>query len=317
MTTRTRFAGVLTAIAMTAALAACSSSSDMGTMAGTSDAAAGDVDAPSSEASSAPMGSDSTMSDRSALSSQVSPKATASDEATPAQQRAVISTGTVSLRSPDVAQARRDVQRVVDAQQGSVSEENTETDDDGTTSYARLVVRVPSAKFAAAMTELETTAELRASNRGSEDVTTQVIDTEVRVRAQQASLRRVELLLSRAQSIKDIIWIESQLTTRQAELDSLKSQQSWLKDQTSLSTITVDITTVSKKEAEKKDKDEAGFLVGLTGGMKALAGAGSALATIAGALLPFAVLLALLGFPLWLLRRRLSAGRTARTQSAP
>ena len=69
-----------------------------------------------------------------------------------------------------------------------------------------------------------------------------MIDTGVRVRAQEASLKRVELLLAEAKSLKDIIWIESQLTNRQAELDSLKSQQTWLKDQTSLSTITVDIT---------------------------------------------------------------------------
>ena len=34
---------------------------------------------------------------------------------------------------------------------------------------------------------------------------------------------RVELLLAEANSLKDIIWIESQLTGRHAELDSLTS----------------------------------------------------------------------------------------------
>ena len=120
---------------------------------------------------------------------------------------------------------------------------------------------------------LEKAAELRQSQKRSEDVTTQVIDTDVRVRAQEGSLRRVEQLLARAESLKDIIWIESQLTSRQAELDSLKSQQAWLTDQTRESTITIDIAAHPREEVEKKEEDEpAGFLVGLKGGMKALGG---------------------------------------------
>ncbi len=298
MTTRTRFAAILGAITMTAALAACSaqSGSDDAGNAETSDSMSAD----SSGAAAADGAADSR-----AASTTSAPEADRVD-----MDRAVISTGTISLHSPDVAQARRDVQRVVDTQRGSVTEENTETDDHGTTSYSRLVVRVPSTTFGAAMTALEEAAELRSSTRGAEDVTTQVIDTRVRVRAQEASLKRVELLLSRAQSLKDIIWIEPQLTTRQAELDSLKSQQSWLEDQTSLSTITIDITATPKKAVEKPDQDEAGFLVGLKGGTKALVSAGSAVATIVGAVLPFAVVLTLLGFPIWLLLRRRRSLRT-------
>ena len=124
------------------------------------------------------------------------------------------------------------MQRVVDATGGEVTEEQTDTDEKGNAVYARLVLRVPVGRFGDAMTALEGVADLRGSDRSSEDVSTQVIDTDVRVRAQEASLRRVEQLLARAQGLKDIIWIEAQLTSRQAELDSLKGQQAWLADQT-------------------------------------------------------------------------------------
>jgi len=219
--------------------------------------------------------------------------------------RAVISSGTVSLASEDVAGTRQQVQRIVDAQGGDVTEENTETDADGEASYSRFVIRVPSAKFSAAMSALEDVDGVVASNRGSEDVTTQVIDTDVRVRAQEASLKRVEMLLAEATSLKNLIWIESQLTTRQAELDSLKSQQSWLADQTSLSTITVDISAKPEKVVEKKKDDTpAGFLAGLRGGTKALVAALAAIATILGALLPFAIVAVVIGLPAWLVVRR-------------
>jgi hypothetical protein len=309
MTTRTRAAGILTALTMTVLLAACSTS---GGDAGSSDVASvgesadggsggGDAGVTSRDFAGAEDAASSGSSGSAPSSGSGSKVAT-----TPQMERAVISSGTVSLSSTDVAGTRQEVQRIVDAQGGDVTEENTETDEDGETSYSRFVIRVPSAKFSAAMSALEDVEGVVASNRGSEDVTTQVIDIDVRVRAQEASLKRVELLLSEATSLKNLIWIESQLTTRQAELDSLKSQQSWLTDQTSLSTITVDISAKPDKAVTKKEKDDepAGFLAGLSGGMKALTTTLAAVATILGALLPFAVLALVLGLPAWLVVRR-------------
>ena len=221
---------------------------------------------------------------------------------TPAlQTRAVISTGTVSLRSKDVGQARFDVQKVVDAHRGEISDEQTATDLEGQVDRSRLVIRVPSQFFDEVMNELGEVAELRSAKRTSEDVTTQVIDIGVRVRAQEKSLERIELLLARAQSLRDIIAIESQLTRRQAELDSLKAQQAYLADQTSLSTITVFLERTEK--AAPVEKDEAGFLAGLERGWDALGKAATVLATGLGAVLPFMVLLLLLGVPTWLLVR--------------
>ncbi|HET7241198.1 MAG TPA: DUF4349 domain-containing protein, partial [Gemmatimonadales bacterium] len=146
---------------------------------------------------------------------------------------------------------------------------------------------------------------LRSAKRTSDDVTTEVIDIGVRVRAQEKSLERIELLLARAQNLRAIIAIESQLTRRQAELDSLKAQQAYLADQTSLSTITVFLER-TEKAAKKVEKDEAtGFVAGFQSGWDALGGAATVLATGLGAVLPFAVLLLLLGVPAWLLARSL------------
>jgi hypothetical protein len=310
MTTRSRAAGILTAIAMTALMAACSANDSAGDAdAGTSEVASGGGGADSAGSAEAPNAAARDFGDTSTSSSGDSAGADGASKtgSGPAAQleRSIIASGAISLTSKDVGETRREVQRIVDAQGGDVTEENTESDEDGDTSYARLVIRVPSSKFGTSMEALEQAGVLRSSTRSSDDVTTEVIDTGVRVRAQEASLKRVELLLAEAKSLKDIIWIESQLTSRQAELDSLKSQQSWLKDQTSLSTITVDISTQPAKAKEKKDDETpAGFLTGLQGGMKAMGAAFVALATILGALLPFALVALVLGAPIWWVARR-------------
>lgn len=224
---------------------------------------------------------------------------------------AVVSTGQVALEASDVAKARRDVQLVIDTHLGTISDEETTTSDDGAVESTRVVIRVPSKHFAKAMTDLEQIAHLRSSTSSSEDVTTKVIDNEVRLRAQEKSLERIEALLARAVNLNEVIAIESQLSRRQADYDSLKSTQAWLRDQTTLSTITLDIHLAEK---ESRDDQTTGFLGGLDRGWDGLTAALLGLATLLGLTLPFAALLALLGVPLWLVLRGV---RRRRAQVAP
>ena len=231
---------------------------------------------------------------------------------------AVISTGSVELHGKDVTDARFDVLAVVDRYAGEVAQEETAANDDGELAHARLVLRVPSASFGKAMTDLEGVAELDSSSRGSEDVTTQVIDNHVRIRAQARCLRRVEKLLDRAEDLSEVVAIEATLTKRQANLDSLKSQQAYLADQTSLATITVDIET---RAATGTEDDDSGFLAGLASGRHGVTAFVGGVAMTFGLLLPFAVLFALVGTPVWLASRavlddagppRSPSGRTGR-----
>lgn len=221
-------------------------------------------------------------------------------------EKAIIAKGNVQLQSDDVEQGVFDVQALVDEYAGEITERETGTDDEGEVRNARLLLRIPSDDFPDAFAELEQVADLKTSSSTAEDVTTQVIDTAVRIRAQRRSLRRVEVLLDRAESIRDIVAIETQLTRRQADLDSLEKRQAFLADQTSMSTITVNIQRTPVHPSKKKDdEDDSGFLSGLESGWDALVTFGTGAATLAGALLPWAVVLLVLGGPVLLLLRRL------------
>jgi len=220
--------------------------------------------------------------------------------------RAVISTGQVTLHAKDTTRARAEIIRLVGSWGGSVADEQTVSDDKGRLADSTMTLRVPSNRFDDAMTAFGTLGEVEQRSQKSEDVTTKVLDNDARVRAGERSIRQIESLLSRAEDLGDIIAIENDLARRQADLDSLKSQQAWLEDQTSLSTITV---YLSRPSVHPQTDDAKGFLTGLENGWQALGGATVLALTAIGALLPFAVLLALLGVPVWLVvrRRRLPA----------
>lgn len=278
-------------IAAALALAACSSGSpgpsgtSEGSMSSAGDAAAVDgIDAP-----------------------QAVDAAHAAERPGRTQKPAVIAHGEVLLRSPDVAGTRADVRRVLTRYDGEVAAEETDTDDEGEAVTARLVLRVPSARFDDAMGELRRVAELGYANADTKDVTTKVIDTRVRLRAQRRSVARVEQLLDRAQDLRDIVLVEAELSRRQAALDSLEQRSAYLADQTSMATIRV-VVDHEDDAAPEEHEDHTGFLGGLAAGWHALTAVAVGLATALGAALPFLVVLAVLLAAAWpflrVLRRR-------------
>lgn len=237
------------------------------------------------------------------------------DAAAPEQaveKASIISTGSVSLRAKDVAETRSQVQHITDRHSGQVTQQETSDSDDDGPSHARLVLRIPSKSFDAAMTDLEETATLVDSNTTTTDVTTEVVDTEVRVKNARTSIERIRTLLSRADAIGDVIAIESELARREADLNSLLAQQAALEDQTSLSTITVSID----RAGPGGSSDDPGFLAGLSAGWDALGASARVLAVALGAILPWTPVILLLIAPVWLLRRRKSVVAPA-TSPAP
>jgi len=229
----------------------------------------------------------------------------------------VIRTGTVSLRAEDVADARFEVQKVVDRYAGQVTDSETRTDRDGDVRDARLVVRVPSAEFTEAMDALEKVADLEASSSTSEDVTSQVVDTEVRIRVQRQSIARIEQLLDRAGSIRAVVNVERELSRREADLNALLQQQAYLSDRTSMSTITVHVQQPREGEEPEDDEETSGFLAGLGSGWSALTSAAVVLATVAGALLPFAAVALAVGVPGWALLRSMRRRRVVAPPAEP
>jgi hypothetical protein len=109
-------------------------------------------------------------------------------------------------------------------------------------------------------------------------------------------------LLDQAGDLSDVVRIESELATREANLDSLLSRQEQLASLTTLATVTV--TFYKTDRAPEGGPDAVGFMSGLRGGWEAFVATIRVVGAVAGALLPFVAAAALVGIPGWLLWRR-------------
>lgn len=216
--------------------------------------------------------------------------------------RTLIRTAEVSLEVADPAAGGRQVRTALAAAGGFVTEESTSD------KRATLVVQVPAAALDRLIDDVATLGTVTARSGQTVDATEDVVDLNARVASQQASVARVRALLARAESIGDIVAIESELARREADLDSLTSRLAALQGQAAFSTLTVTLREAGDPAAD--DDRALGFLDGVGAGWDGLKAFGLAVAVVVGFLLPFVPVVALLAGIGWLVSRALRARRT-------
>ena len=228
-------------------------------------------------------------------------KATAAPKAT---ANHIIRTASLTVRVKDVPHALGEARTATETAGGYIGDESTARDATGH-ERTRVVLRVPVEKYDEVLTELEGTGKLLQRDAKARDVTDQVVDVESRITSQRASVARIRELMDRATRLSDVVTLEGELSTRQADLESLLAQQASLKDRTGLATITLTLSETPVRKAVKDDGDP-GFTDALAGGWDAFVTMLRWLAVVIGAVLPFAAVAALLVL-LWLkaVRRRL------------
>jgi len=177
--------------------------------------------------------------------------------------------------------------------------------------FGTLTLSVPSDQLDTALDQLSKIGTVLGRNTSSQDVTAQYVDAQSRLKTMRASVDRVRALMVRAKDIGQVVALESEMSRREADLESLESQLAALKTSVERSPLTVSLSTKSSVEPVTTN----GFLAGLRSGWDAFIASASGLFTGIGAVLPFAVFFALLGAPLvWWLRRYRANRPPAMTQ---
>ena len=216
--------------------------------------------------------------------------------------RDIVYRGQISVRVKDVTVAADRAESLARSVDGVVfAEETANVPGAPGDSTASLTVRVPPAEFRAVLKKIAGFGERLSQSQTAEDVTTQVVDTRSRVATQTRSVARVRALLGKANTIGEVVQIESELAKREADLESLQAQFARLQDVTELATI--EVTFVGPDAAVADKEPDLGFLTGLRGGWDAFVGVVLVGLTVIGAMLPFLIAAALLGVPAWLIVR--------------
>ena len=204
-------------------------------------------------------------------------------------ERSVIITGDVYLTVDDPIAVADSVESLVTDAGGRVDSRSESADIDGENPSAFLWVRIPVDQLEATLEAIEALGTVESQTISNQDVTLQVVDLDARIAVLEQSIERLRALLDDAETTADIVEIETALSERQAELDSLNSQRNYLSDQVQFASIGITLRT--PEVAPEREPD--GFVDGIVAGWQGM------LAFFAGSIVFFGVIvpwLGLLGF---------------------
>ena len=185
-------------------------------------------------------------------------------------------------------------------------------DDDPSTWYLTVRLRVPPANTDALLADLDQLGTVTSSDRTDEDLTAAVADTASRVESARISLARVQALMAQATTLDEVLRLEQELSVRQADLDAQLATAAALADRTTEADVTLTISGTSDPGVAADD-DGNSFLTGWNAGVDLLLAGLSMVAAATGFLLPFVPLLLVAAVLGWLAWHRV---RRSRSQAA-
>jgi virulence-associated protein VapD len=113
---------------------------------------------------------------------------------------------------------------------------------EGEPAGGQVTFRVPVDAFEPVLRQLKELGTYRGEKSSTEDVTNQYVDLDGQLAAWRAQERVYLRLLDRAKSVADVIAVQNQLQQVQSSIERLQGQLNHLEDQSSFSTIVLQLT---------------------------------------------------------------------------
>jgi hypothetical protein len=238
-------------------------------------------------------------------------EAAAPDEAAAPEEQSLVVTGRVAITADDpIAAAEQATAIALEAGGRIDSRAETAAKDDGGAT-ATLTMRIPADEVEHVRGRLTELGTVDTAAFDSVDVGGRARDLDARITTLRTSIARYTQWLGAADTTADLIALESEIASRQTQLESLEAEQRQLADQVAMSTITVELYSAA---LAPPPEGPTSFWEGLVAGWTAFVGFWAGVAVALGVALPWLVLLGLVLVVVVLLARR--AGRAVPAAAA-
>ena len=219
----------------------------------------------------------------------------------PVTEHIIIRDGYISMSVEDTLETRRAVEKLVQdlAAEGAFIVSKQETGwTDSPMPAVDMTIRVPAERFDEVMDQLAGMAgQVLTRRETAEDVTEEYVDVQARLEAMKAARERLMKLMEQAATVEELLQAEQQLTQREAEIESLQGRLDFLTQSAKMSKIDISLQPsalsqplgVNWRPGETVQKAWRGLV-------RSLQGAGNLLIYFAIVVLPWLVVLGVLGF---------------------
>ena len=178
----------------------------------------------------------------------------------------------------------------------------------GTNPYATLTVRVPESSFDAAVKRFAALGEVQSVSTSSEDVTSQYVDLQARLRHYGAVERRLVRFLAATDNVNQMLAVQDRIDNVQLTIEQLSAQLKSLRETTTYGTLSIFLREKSVPQAGAIDPTDT-FSGTLLNSIKVLGHGARVTGLVLTALLPFVVVFGGIGLVVWYVVHRARRSR--------
>lgn len=224
-----------------------------------------------------------------------------SDAAASSVDRQVITTGWVTITVEEPMDAAAEAIAIAEQVGGRVDGRSEFAPVNGDKGSATLTLRLPADTLNDTLEKFKELGKVQEISLSAQDVTMTTQDLDARINAMTASIDRLLALLEKATDTDTLITLETAISDRQAQLESMQSERRYYADQVSLSTITLNLVSVADAPVDQPNN----FFSGVVAGWNAFLGFFSGMLVVLGVLVPWIVLAGIVtAIALWIVKRR-------------
>ncbi|QCH24952.1 hypothetical protein DSM43276_03223 [Mycobacteroides salmoniphilum] len=212
----------------------------------------------------------------------------------PEAKRDIIKTGTMTITVSNPSEAADKAAGFAESANGRVESRSEDAGSGSGRAHTAIVLRVPAAKLDGVLRDLKELGKVKSADTKSDDVTAQRVDLDARIAALQTSVDRLLGIMRDSKDTEALIQAETELSKRQADLDSLRAQRNELGEQVAYSSVTVTFLAEQAGLPPTPPKYQ-GFFGQIERGWDGLVAAGNNVLLLFGLLLPWLGAFAVLG----------------------
>jgi hypothetical protein len=161
-----------------------------------------------------------------------------------ALDRKIIFNASLSLDVVDAEKAFSSCELLVAKYGGFVAQSSLQKSD--TRVLATATLRVPAAKVSQLIEDLAGLGTVTSRSSGSDDVTSQYIDIQARLKVLRAEEEQLVGFLKKATNIKDMLAVQEQLRSVRTQIEQYEGQQRYMDNATSLATVTAQLVQTNE-----------------------------------------------------------------------
>jgi len=163
-------------------------------------------------------------------------------ESRPPSGPLIARTASLDISVKDFNAARASMDRVVREHQGYVSTLNILTEKGAANSLSAKLM-IPAAQMDAALADLKALGRVVQEQQGGEEVTSQVVDLDVRLKsAREMETQLTDILRTRTGKIGDVLEVEKEMARVRGEIESMEAEQKQLHDRIAFASIDLSLT---------------------------------------------------------------------------